>query len=509
MSISIAVGNERISKVVGYSMTGADFSNVTSNLPQRIAVLGEANAANQSNFVADEGVEVTTLKAVGDKFGYGSPIYNMVRIMKPSTSDGVGGIPIIVYPQVEGLNVAKAMTLTVVGTPTENVVHYVTVAGRESIDGDSYAVNLVTTDTVTTIASKITDAINNALGCPFTATSALGVVTVVSKWKGLTADDLGITVNINDIPAGLTYATLSTVSGVGTPTVTAALTNFGNDWNTIVVNSYGIDATGVMTELEAFNGKPDPVTPTGRYAGIIMKPFIALTGSVKGAGVATDTTITEAKKDQLTIAVCPAQLSAGLPMEAAANMCVLFARQSQDNPHLDVSGMNYPDMPIYDGIIPMSVYDTRDQYVKKGHTTIEIVAGRYKVMDFVTTYHPVGEQVPQYRYCRSLTIDYNVRFGYFLLEEINVVDHAIASDDDIVLVDKVIKPKDWVGIINNYADDLGSRMLITEVSFMKNNITVGLSNSNPNRLESFFRYKRSGFARVLPTTAEAGFNFGG
>ncbi len=190
-------------------------------------------------------------------------------------------------------------------------------------------------------------------------------------------------------------------------------------------------------------------------------------------------------------------------------MCVLFARVEQDSPHLDVAGKFYPDMPTPSTSGNMSTYDSRDAFVKAGHSTVEIVSGKYQIQDFVTTYHPLGENVPQYRYCRNLMIDFNIKFGYVLLEEVNVVDHAIAENDDVVSASKVIKPKQWIAILNKYAEDLAKRALIAEPSFMQDSLDVGLSSSNPDRLETFFRYKRTGFARVLATTAEAGFNFGG
>ena len=43
---------------------------------------------------------------------------------------------------------------------------------------------------------------------------------------------------------------------------------------------------------------------------------------------------------------------------------------------------------------------------------------------------------------------------------------------------------------------------------MQKSITVGLSTLNPDRLETFFKYKRTGVARISSTTAQAGFNFG-
>src|SRR5690606_2534241 len=114
----------------------------------------------------------------------------------------------------------------------------------------------------------------------------------------------------------------------------------------------------------------------------------------------------------------------------------------------------------------------------------------------------------QFRYCRNLNIDFNVRYGYYLLELTNVVDHAIANDSDTVSASNVVKPKQWKGILDAYADDLASRALIVDAPFMQDSIEVDISTTNPDRLETFFRYKRSGFSRIASTTAEAGFNFG-
>jgi len=504
--ISNAVGTERISRITGYQLTGGNFSEVSPNLPQRIAVIGEGNTANQGTMPL-VATEVTSAQQAGNLFGFGSPIYNMMRILRPTTSDGVGGIPTIVYPQVEGANVAKEQTITVVGTATVNATHIVKINGRTGVEGDNYSFAVLTGEDQDDIAAKIVDAINNVLGSPVIASAVGGIVTLVSKWKGLTSNEMNATVETDDISAGMTYSNAITVAGSGTPSVSSALT-FANEWNTIVVNSYGIEADSVMDELEAYNGKPDPVTPTGRFVGILMKPFIALTGSLRNAGVSTDTIDTVARRNELTIAICPAPGSLGLAMEAAANMAVLFARIEQDTPHLDVAGKSYPDMPTPTGLISMSDYNNRDAYAKAGYTTVDINSGKYEIQDFITTYHPLGEAVPQYRYCRNLMIDFNIKFGYYLLEEINVVDHAIADNDDVVDASNVIKPKQWISILNTYADGLAKRALIAQPSFMQDSLEVGLSTSNPDRLETFFKYKRTGFVRIASTTAEAGFNFG-
>ena len=500
---SNAVGSELISSIVGYKITKGNFSNVTRNLPQRVAILGEANTANQSNLLTD-GVEITTAQQAGELFGYGSPIHSMMRILRPNSGSGIGGVPTIVYAQ-ESSNgeTASVFEITPTGVATKNGTHTVEIAGRRNVDGASYNINIEVGDTTDIITAKIADAINGVLGCPLTAVDTSYEVVTTSKWSGLTADSISIVVNTNDVDLGVTYAVTQTVSGAGTPSIQGALNQFNNDWVTLVVNGYGLQ-TDTMDLLETFNGIPNPNTPTGRYASIIMKPFIALSGSV----LRNPSTITDLRKDNVTIAVCPAPGSAGMHYEAAANACLLQARVSQDTPQLDISGGFYADMPTATYIGAMELYTNRDAFVKKGCSTVELVSGRYKIVDFVTTYHPIGEEPAQFRYVRNLILDWNIRFGYYLLEQINVVNHVIASNEQQVSAVNVIKPKQWLQIVNNYAKDLGNRALIADVPFMQASIEVNLSSTNPDRLETFFRYKRTGVARIASTTAEAGFNFG-
>lgn len=512
MALSDAVGLERISRIVGYKLTKGDFSDSTPNLPQRIAVFAEANTANQSG-LDTTAKRITSAQAAGIAYGFGSPAHIIARILFPVNGGGaIGGIPVDFYAQEAAVgSTSKKQTITVSGTATGGGTHYVVCDGRYSLDGGSYAVNIAAGDTATEIAVKIYDTINNVLGCPSTAaqTSPVGaVVTTETKWTGLTANGVNFRIDTGSDDLGITYTVATTQAGAGTPSVQDALDQFGNIWYTIVLNSYGF-VEAVTDELEAFNGIPDPVNPTGRYAGIIFKPFIALTGSVLDTDVDTaDTLFCDGDTENVTIAGCPAPLSEGLAMEAAANMCTLYARISQDNPQLDVMGLSYPDMPMATTNFAMQDYDIRDAVVKMGMSTVDKVAGRYQVQDFVTTYHPTGEIPPQFRYCRNLNLDMNVRYGYYLLEQQYVVNHMIANDSDTVTANQVIRPSQWKANVSEYAIDLVTRGLVADVAFMQDSIQVQISTVNPDRLETFFRYKRTGVARISATTAEAGFNFG-
>ncbi len=256
----------------------------------------------------------------------------------------------------------------------------------------------------------------------------------------------------------------------------------------------------------SINGIPDPTNPSGRFAAIIAKPFIAICGSTSDDPSAT----TDAYKADVTIAVAPAPGSPGMPFEAGANMLYLTALQFQNSVNTDVAGQYYPDMPATTtwSSATMSSYTNRDIIVKKGCSTVNQTSLGWRVEDFVTTYHPDGENPPQYRYCRNLNIDNNVHFGYHLLELNYVSGHSISPDTASVTADKVIKPKEWKAVLTDYAKDLESRALSADASFMSASIVVNIGTTNPDRLETFFRYKRTGFARIQSTTAEAGFYFG-
>lgn len=501
--MGIAIGLERVSAVVGYLLSKGNFQETNPNLPQRIVILAEANYDNQGS-LDTAAKEVTSADQAGTLYGFGSPTHGIMRILRPVNGGGVQGIPTIVMPQAQAPGaLSKKIRITASGTATGNGVHTIKIAGRTGLDGGSYDINIESGDSIATIHNKIEDVVNAVLSSPVIATDFGYDADLETKWKGLTANDLQVSVDNNGNALGISYAVSVVQAGQATPSISAALALFQNEWNTIVINSYGTHST-TMGLLEQFNGRPDPENPTGRFVGIVFKPFIAITGSVAD----DPSSITDSRLNDCTIAIAPAPGSAGFPFEAAANIAVLFARQSQDAPNGDILNKSYPDMPAPIDIGTMADYNSRDAIVKKGCSTVELNAGVYRVKDFVTTYHPTGENPPQYRWCRNLMLDFNVRYGYFLLEQQFVVGYTIVNDDAEVNAPKVIKPKNWKQEISQYAVDLVSRALVADANFMQASITVGISSTNPDRIATFFRYQRTGTARIASTEAQAGFNFG-
>jgi len=510
MPVSTAVGAERISRIIGYKLKKGNFAVSSPNLPQKIMILAEANTANQATMPIEKR-EITSAKEAGTLYGFGSPIHQIMRILRPISGDGVGGIPTVVYPTEEAAGATAAvntMTVTIATTATASATHYVVINGRDNVDGIPYAFSVVKGEDDDAVIAKIVAAINNVPGSPvIAAAGASPDITLTTKWKGVSAAELTVRVDTNNQDCGITYSNV-VAGGTGAADISDALAAIDNDWVTILLNSHG---TAVFDTIETFNGIPDPENPTGRYSATNWKPLVSVWGSIEDDKTNL-TTITNAaaRKTQVTHALAPAPNSEGYSWEAAANMTYHFALIEQNSPHLDVNGKAYPDMPVpADGIIgDMSDYNNRDYLVQRGCSTVNLTAGRFTVQDFVTTYHPDGEVPPQFRYCRNLMLDFNMRYGHYLLEQTYVVDKTLVPSNQSVSVANTIKPKDWIQVLRSYADDLGERALIADVDFMKDSIVVEVSETNPDRLDTYFRYKRTGVARISSTDAEAGFAFG-
>jgi phage tail sheath gpL-like len=251
MSTGSAVGTERVSRVVGYAIEKGSFQESSPNLPQKIIVFGEANTSNQSGLAVAK-FDFTSAKEVGDEFGYGSPLHQIARILRPINSQGVGGIPTTIIPQITDV-AATATTIKFAVTATaatKSTTHYIVVSGRDNVDGQFYAINVVKGDDAAAIEAKMIASVNAVLGSPVIASVDSGDVLFTSKWKGISSVDLNISIDTNGDDAGVVYAQSTKVDGTGVVSLTTSLALLGNEWNTIVVNPYGDSTT--LAALESF-----------------------------------------------------------------------------------------------------------------------------------------------------------------------------------------------------------------------------------------------------------------
>ena len=500
---SNAVISTAVSAVTGLTLAKGNFNPNSPYLPQSIVILGEANTANQSGLTFNVVQQITSAQQAATLYGQGSPIHRNASIYFPQTGQGVG-VPVYACPLAE-TGVAKVITVTPSGNATATGTIYLNIAGRESVNGASYAVNIVSGDTPTQQCDKFRTAIAAALGTPVIGTGTTTLIAT-AKWKGLTSNGIAITIDLGSTSNGVTYAVANTTPGSGTPATATALANFGSAWYTMIDNTLGW-VTATVGELESYNGVPDPTTPTGQYGGTIMRPLWAFTGSVLDDS--TGLTSAAGRVNQVTMVLCPAPLSAGLPFEASANMIRAICGIWQDTPASDALNQGYPDMPPPPaGSIPaMNSYAVRDAAVKLGCSTVDFVAGQYIIKDIVTTYDTAGEYPPFYRWVRDLNIYFNWKFRYHLREQQKLVGKVIVKNSDTVTAPNVIKPKQWAAEVADLVDGGVRDGLIVDAAFSDASIVVAINSQNPNRIDTTYNIKISGIARICATTVTGGFNF--
>jgi phage tail sheath gpL-like len=506
-AISTAVSLDRVSAIVGYELQAFLPAVAAGNLPQRIAVLAESNSANQSGLPAS--LNFTSAKEVADIFGYGSPAYGVARILRPKSGDKLGGIPTVIYPVAEAAGAtATSITYAITGTATKNVTHFLKVNGRTSLDGNPYQFVVKTGDVAADVAQKMIDAINNVIGAPATGALSTNDAVFTSTWKGISSAELEIEIDLQGDAAGLTYTQSDKTDGAGAPTITTALGEFGEDWNTLVINAIGSDST-TLNALEAHNGNPND--KTGRYDALLFKPYVALFGDKTVDTLAEATAITDARKDEVTNVLVPSPNSKGFSYEAAANAVFVYANIAQDTPHTDPIRQVLKDVPGASNASDFADPSKRDQIVKIGTSTVKLNSELYELVDLVTTAHPDDE--PQtavlYRWVRDWTVNMNIAYKYKVIEQLFVVGKTLVPNGSPTSAPDTISPDQWKAQLYDLADTLVDEGLIADADFMKNSIQVQIGESNPNRIETNFKVQLTGTARVLSTTSQFTFNFGG
>ncbi len=160
--------------------------------------------------------------------GVGSPLARMYeRFFSLNKST-----PVLLLPMAEPTGVVATGDITVTASPTQAGVLSLYIAGQK------IAVQVDAGDAVDVIATAVVDAITAATTLPVTAVAAAGVVTLTSKWKGETANDIRVDLNVlgtnggERLPTGLAVtlpAGGTLAGGTGVPDWTIAIANLGDE----------------------------------------------------------------------------------------------------------------------------------------------------------------------------------------------------------------------------------------------------------------------------------------
>lgn len=504
MGISTAVDAAVIARVLGIQTQYVNLrKDGIVNLPQRIAVIGQGNTA--ATFLTTKRQVLSAFEA-GTLYGFGSPIHRVVQQLLPVNGDGVGSIPITVYPIDDAATgVAAAGSLTPSGTQASSASYRLVIGGVKS---ETFVI--AAADSVATRIAAIVAAVNAVADMPVTAADGTTDVDFTSKWKGVTANDIKISVEGVDVvattslvftsAAGTVFTIIQPTGGLVNPAVTDALAQVGSVWETLVINCFDIADTDILDDYSEFG--------EGRWGSVVRKPCVVFTGNL-ATTVANAIAVPDARKTDRTNAqiVCPGSLE--LPWVVAARGVARIAVVANNNPPRDYC------LKALSGITPGAdasqwLPSARDTAVKGGSSTIEVIDGVVRLSDTVTFYHPTGDPTPAYRYVVDIVKLQNIIFNVDLIFATDEWAGApLLSDDTPTVNPTAKKPSSAITAINALIDSLALAAVISDPATAKKNTVAGINGTNPKRLDAAMTVQLSGNTNVISIDLNFGFYFGG
>ena len=245
MAVSSAVDASAVARVVGIKTIFKDLrAGGILFLPQRIAVVGQGSTAST---YATTKRQVTSALEVATLYGFGSPLHLAALQLFPNNGDGVGTLPVTVYPLVDdGSGVVSTGDITPGGTQLVAASYIVRV---NNIDSEAFVINA--SDSVATIVTAMTAAVNAVLEMPIIAVDGTTKLDVTSKWKGTSANDIFLEV-VGSTTAGTTFAFTQPVGGLVNPDVDTALNQVGDIWETMALNCMDVADTATLDKYDTF-----------------------------------------------------------------------------------------------------------------------------------------------------------------------------------------------------------------------------------------------------------------
>lgn len=481
-----------VARVVGIETT---FRNLRGGrvvlLPQRVALIGQGSTASVYDTVK---AQYTSALEVAQAYGFGSPLHLAALQFFPVNGDGIGGIPLTVYPlEDDGAGVVAAGDITPSGVATAAGSFRVVI---NNIQSEAFLIpdEAVVADIVTLITAAITATLN----LPMTAVDDTTKVDLTSKWKGASANDLVVSI-IGPTDIGITFAFTQPTGGATNPDIAAAIAQVGNVWETVFLNCLDIADTTTLDLYAAFG--------EGRWGALVKKPMMVFTGNTE-AVVATAITVPDARGTDRTNVQLVAPGSDDLPFVVAARQLARIVVLANNNPPHDYGSQLATGLtPGLDG--EQWTYPQRQIAVLGGSSTIEVKDGVVNLSDTVTMYHPDGDPTPAYRYVVDVVRLQNIVFNLDLIFAASDWNGAPLIPDNQATTNRAAKkPSMAKAAIAAMIDSFALAAIVSDPEAIKATITANISAENPKRLDASVQVFLSGNTNIISIDLFFGFFFG-
>lgn len=335
---------------------------------------------------------VSTVAQAMALFGRGSMLARAVKAYRDG--DSFGELWCIAAADAGGATAATG-TIAVVGTATG--------AGALSlyIAGQRVQVPVLLNDTAGIVAASIVSAVTASPDLPVTAVAAAGVVTLTSKWKGATANDITLFDSFagaaggESVPPGLTLTYGATLTGGATnPALAPVIAAMGDDEYDFIFHPY-TDTTSLDALAAELNDT------TGRWSW--SRQIYGHTYSAQRGTLGTLVTAGGLRNDQHnTIAAidadCPAPAYEYAASYAARNAAFINADPARPTQTGVLSGLLAPRAG------KKFLFNERSSLLNYGIATSYVTSGTLRVERAVTTYQKNAFGQPDVSYLDSETL---------------------------------------------------------------------------------------------------------
>jgi phage tail sheath gpL-like len=450
MAVSTAVPASSKAAVLGIKTEYRNLAvGALFGLPQRCGLIGQGATASS---YATTKAQVFSANEVGSTYGFGSPLHLAALQLLPVSGDGIGSIPLTVYPLEDD---GGATTAAGDITPTPGSI----------VEASYYVV------------------VNNIRSAAFTVEVGDAVADIVDKM----------------VTAINAESTMPVIAAATNPSVTAALAQVGDVWETMFVNCLDIADTTTLDEYAAFG--------EGRWGALTHKPCMFFTGNTE-ATLATAITVPDARGTDRTNGQLVSPGSNDLPFVVAAREAARMLVVANENPPVAYGGQRATGLvPGTDG--SQWTYAQRDTAVKSGSSTIKVVDGVVTLEDIVTFYHPAGDLLPAYSYAVDIVKLQNIIFNTdIIFSDPGWKSAPLIPDDQPTTNSAARKPKDAKAAIASLIDSLALAAIISDPETAKGTIVAEINGSNPKRLDVTFTVQLSGNTKIISVDLFFGFYFG-
>lgn len=459
--------------------------------PQRLGLIGQGRSDKSYPLTK---WTATSAAAAGERYGYGSPIHLSLLMLMPANGDGVGTIPVDVLPLEDAYEAVAAVgRITPTGTQTERSRVRVKV---NKIAGAWF--NVETDDNAGAIVDKIVSSCNGVLEMPALVTDGATYAIFTAKWAGSSGNDLLIEVEAEAL--GVTYAIIQPTGGSINPDVSGALALIGPSWVTQVLNCLDIADDDALDAYHEF--------AEGRWDPLVRKPLVFWTGNTE-AVVATATAESSSRKTARGLGQLTGPGCGNLPFMVAARQLARILKVANSVPAKSYQKQKANGLSPGDDSVQWD-YASRDQAVKAGSSTTEVVDGIIEIKDVVTFYRPTGEIPPGYQFAVNIVKLQNCIYNFSQeFEKEEWASAPLVKNEDVVTEPTARKPKDYEVKANQLLVSLGLRAIVADVKAAKKKTRARINSNNPNRLDLTVEFPLSSNGNILNMTQTFGFLAGG